>query len=663
MDREGRKISAIVAILVAVWVLLLAFRIIIPFNETIEFDRYPSSLRIGLLGVVDSLNPYVGRGDESQFFYSLIYDCLTTIDEDLKPTGNLAVSWWKVPLSDPYMIASGDPYGSVWEYNLSRNTVWHDGVPFTADDVVYSLDLVAQRGLFETIPVYDPYRPFISDAEKIDNYTVRIHFRDILMQEPMPVSWGDSIPIHILPKHLLEQVPGGRSVLFMNWTGCFSEEVSPGKPIVGTGPWIASSTVLKEWTKGTNITVFRNPIYHWKIDKPGNPEIKINQLDLTFYQDSTSMVLALKGGYLDCASYPPTAYQAIKDEVESGTLKNVTCFDGPKVNQYWTEIAFCMNEAGPNPSRLDPVIRQALHMATNKTNIVNNMYLGYAEEGTTLIPPVNSFWHYEPTVNEKFNYNPTAAANLLEANGYTDTDADGIREATNLSTAVQMGWVNESEELEYRMLVRKECPEERDIAQYLKTEWRNVGVGINYTIVEELTLSQIAYSYAYDTLIWYWSADMDPIDSLHSHTRYAWSGWSDNKYYNPAYDENYSKSLTALDFAERKICVDGAQRVFYNDSAYIVMAYLDQTYAWRDGNFGGWGDWGAHPGRSLDAYWGAAPLFFDLHPNHLIHQESEPSTLSMGLNVLIVAAIVGTGVETYFIWKRSSSTGRPPRKE
>ena len=590
-------------------------------NNAAAAEDKTLSLKMGFMQSIDSLNPYVGLNDASYIFYGLVYDALDVIDNDMKATpdlvkggdaANLSKGVWTVPVeydSDPKLV--GMPYGSVWQYNLTENAYFTDGEPFTADDFVYNIWLNAETTHYDSMWAYQPYSYYMHEAWKIDEWTVRISFWDRTTLQPLPASYAYLVSIPMLPKHLLELLPGGFSYIGMNWTGVFSNDLSPGMPVVGTGPWMATPSIMSEWTAGDHITLVKNPNYHWKMDKAGNPEIQVDQLIMRFFQDSTSMVLALKKGEIDVASFPPTAYDAIKSDVTSGSLKNVTAFDGRKITQYWTEIGFSMAELGPNPSRLDVVVRQALHMATNKEYIVNNMYLGYAEVGTTIIPPVNP-WHYEPTAAERLDYNLTAAANLLEANGYVDVDSDGIRECTIISAAVQMGWVDEGQKLVYQMLVRKEYPEEKDIAQYLKSQWMQIGVVLNYVVVEELTLSQIAYTFVYDTFIWYWSADVDPNYQLFVVTRAAWGGWSDGKYYNPAYDENYTKSVTTLDWTERATYVDNCQKVFYNDSAYIILAYADQTNAWRDDNLVGWGDWAADPGRSIDNFWMGSPLWFDL---------------------------------------------------
>jgi hypothetical protein len=147
-------------------------------------------------------------------------------------------------------------------------------------------------------------------------------------------------------------------------------------------------------------------------------------------------------------------------------------------------------------------------------------------------------------------------------------------------------------------------------------------------------MSTEAYGYAYDTFIWYWSADIDPNYQLFVATRNAWGGWNDNKWTNATYEENYLKSVMELNQTQRKVYVDNCQRASYLDAHYIILAYPYQTYAWRDDTFIGWGDWAADPGRSMDNFWMGNPLFFDLVP---IGGGDEPP-----INWMLVAA--GAGV-------------------
>ena len=585
------------------------------------------TLRIGFLQKVDSMNPNVGLVDAAYIFYGLVYDTLQCVDEDLGIVGNLATS---AEVNDDFI-----PYGSVWDLEITPNARWHDGERLTVDDVIYTINLNANN--YAQMWAYQPYAYFIDYAEEVAGQpnTVRIHFYDRSSEEPMPAAYARIMCIPVLPEHMLRDYTAAE--VGFDWEGVF-EDSDP--PIVGTGPFMATDNIYQEFLQGDKLTFVKNPNYHWTIDKPGSPEIQFERLEMHFFDDATAMAIALENGELDIAQFPPHEYLTIKNKVLGGTLDNVVAYDGPKCTQYWTEIAINMNNAGPNPSRLDDVIRQAMAMATDKTYIVDNYYLGLADEGSTLIPPVNEEWHYEPTDDELYHYDLTAANALLENNGYRYTaESPTVRVATADSYAVQEGLVSEGTPLVYDMAIRQEFPEEKDIAMYIESEWAKIGIDINYRIMTEAALGAYVYGYAYDTMIWYWSADVDPQYQLFCQSKYSWNGWNDNLYSTPEYEENYTLSVTTFDHDDRLEAVYNCQKVNYEDAYYIIMAYVYQTYAWRTDTFTGWGDWDAHPGRSMDNFWTGNPLFFDLVPTGATKTTDIP-WVAIGAGIAVIAAAV-----------------------
>lgn len=641
LQKGAKRLLSVCAIVLSVTVLAIPFGALMGAIGTTQ-GATVSTLRIGFLQKVDSMNPYVGINDAAYIFYGLVYDALEVIDNKMQPSPDLAVSQYPVPTSDPKMQVSGEPYGSVWQYNLTHNAKWTDGEYFTADDVVWNIELNANN--YQSMWAYQPYSYYMKFAEKIDDYTVRIHFYDQATGNSIPCAYAYILSIPMLPKHKLLDMPP--SEIGFKWRGVYENETNT---IVGTGPFMGSKNIYRDWVSGNSITLVRNPNYHWALDRqPAAGEaanrwdIKFDQIQFKFFDEPLAMSYSLKNKQIDVAAFPPAAYRAIANDVSQDKLANVTTFDGPKITQYWTEIAINQNNAGPNPSRLDPVIRHAMAMATNKSYIVENNYFGLADVGTTLIPPINKFWHYNLTDSELIKFNMQAAKDSLQAAGYIDTDSDGIREATSTSYAAKAGLVTVGTPLQYEMLVRREYPEERDIAYWLQTQWREIGIDLEPSIIDETTLNTVAYLYAYDTFIWYWSADIDPNYQLNVQTTAAINGWNDNAYSNASYDENYSLSVRTLDKELRKGYVDNCQRIDYEDTYYIIMAYVHQTYAWRTDTFGGWGDWVNDPGRSVDNFWMGNPLYFDLYPKDV----GSTTTLNWPLiggaigAVAVVAAVV-----------------------
>jgi peptide/nickel transport system substrate-binding protein len=561
-----------------------------------EEDEVKSVLRIGFTAKVDSMNPNVGLTDPAYVFYGLVYDTPQCVDEDLNIVHNLCL--------DSYVDTDYEPYGSVWVWELTQNAKWHDGERFDADDVIFTINLNADN--YAQMWAYQPYAYYMDYAEKVDDYTVRVHYYDRATEQPMAAAYAHLICIPILPEHRLDD--WSAADIAFSWEGVF-EDSDP--PIVGTGPFMATDRIFSEFLKGDKLTLVRNPNYHWSVER--DLDVSFDQLELHFYDDTMAMALALENGDLDVAQFPPQEFVAIREKVERNELSDVVTHSSPKCTQYWSEANFNMNNAGPNPSRLDVAVRRACLMATDLDYINDNYYLGLGEPGTTLIPPVNSYWHYEPPEEDVFGFDLAAANALLEESGYRYTpQSPNVRVATADSYAVLEGLVAEGTPLVFELAVRQEAPEEKDIAMYLESEWAKIGVELDVIIMTEAALGALTYGYAYDITIWYWSADPDPMYMLFCQSRVSWNGWSDNMYYDPDYEYNFTSSVREFDEETRRQYVHNCQKIHYEDAIYIVINYVHQTYAWRTDTFQGWGDWTAHPGRSIDNFWTANPLYFDL---------------------------------------------------
>ncbi len=634
----GAIAAVAVALLLLGTVLLLHGR---PSNDSFNPE---SSLRIGFIEKIDSLNPYIGVSEAAGVFYGLVYDALTCADEDMNPAPNLAVSSWSVPLTDPDMLVSGEPFGSVWQYNLTTKAYWSDGVQFTADDVAWTINMNAKN--YSDLWAYQPYSYFIDRAEALDDSTVRIHFFDRETGNPQPAAFGSFLPIHIMPKHKLESM--GSSELGFSWRGVF---VNESLPIVGTGPFTANSSILQDWLNRDVITLIRNPFYHFGPEY--GKSIRFGKVVLKFFDDSLAMFYALRNGEIDVAKYPSGPYHSLKEDMVSGKLKNIQTHDGPMVTQYWTEVGIMQYDSG-NPTRLDPVVQHALAMATNKSHIAKDIYNGFADEGSTLIPPVNSKWHYEPTPDELWAFDLDEANALLESNGYIDTDLDGVREATALSPSVVSGLAEVGTNLSYEMIVHEKHTEEAAIATYLKDQWSQIGIDMYVHLLDEVIWPTWYFGYEhYDMFVYHWYADIDPNLQLFASSSRAIYGWNDIYYHDDDYDENYNLSVREMDEEQRMEYVDNCQRIMYEDCSYVVVAYPYQTYAWRTDTFAGWGDWGAHPGRSMDNYWTANPLLFDLVPRPASYVSTYLGVVSM-----IAAAVIAISIVFYLMSRRGNGPSR-----
>lgn len=613
--------TALAAVAVVVILVLAAFAVVLFLLED-ESEQTMGTLRIGVMEEVDSLNPFIGMSPTSMLLYGLVYDCLQGVGEDMETESNLATSWM---VDDDY-----GPYGSAWQYNLTENARWHDGVPLDADDVVFTLNLHALN--FGSVWANHPYAYFIDHAEAIDDHAVRVHFADRSTGEPMPVAFADELLIPIMPKHMLENMTV--TDIAFSWTGIF-EGNDP--LIVGTGPFMATDEIYAEFEQGDRITLVRNPEYHRAADR--GEQTWLDKIVICQYDDEYKLALALETGNLDVAALPPSAFSTMNDKVESGQLQLVYTVGGPSCAQRQLLLAFGLGVdmfgRTPSPLLADNAVRQAITMTTNRSIAVDDYYLGAASEGSSLISPCSGEWHFE--IPDPMEFDLDAAAELLEENGYRyTTGSPDVRVATADSLPVVNEWVEENASLTFSVVLMPDDYDLKTVVEAWASDWSDIGVAIDLEAfsgplvpitppVSDLKFVKVAWN------------DPDPNCILYQQSSCALYGWNYNGYSNESYDDCYLDSVSEMDPELRCESVKECQRIHYQDAGVIVLAYPNQTYAYRTDTFEGWGDWEAHPGRSLDAVWGGNQLYFDL--------EYITSTDRAELFVpMVVAAAVGTTV-------------------
>jgi len=189
----------------------------------------------------------------TQYVAGKIYQSLLTYDHQLKPTPSLAKSW-KAPRE-----------GLTYTLNWQSGVKWHDGKPFSAADVVFSVD----KFLRETHPrgrlIINKY---IESVKALNELTV-----EFKLKEPfspfMSMFVVDNMPM--VPKHIYEGTD-------------FRNNPANQTPI-GTGPF-----KFKEWKKGSHITLTRNPDY-WKKGQPYLDEIVFRVIP-----DAASRAIAFEKG-------------------------------------------------------------------------------------------------------------------------------------------------------------------------------------------------------------------------------------------------------------------------------------------------------------------------------------------------------------------------------
>lgn len=322
-----------------------------------------------LTGIVQPEPPTLMLGLNQQaptiFVAGKIYQSLMTYTKDLKPQPELAKSW----------TMSAD--GLTYTFDLQSNVKWHDGKPFTADDVVFTVD----KFLRETHP-----RAAVSIKRYIGSVNAlsptKVEFK---LKEPFGpfLSLFEVSTLPMVPKHIYDGTD-------------FKTNPANEKPI-GTGPF-----KFKEWKRGSYIHLVRNDDY-WK---PGLPYL--DELYFRVIPDSASRAVAFE-----------------KNDVQylrGGDVDNVDIrrLRGLKGVEYSTDgwemygpLAFIMMNQRKAP--FDNVkVRQAAMYALDKTVIEKTIFFGLAK---TAVGPVASTTQFFDSTLKPYPADVAKAKALVKESG------------------------------------------------------------------------------------------------------------------------------------------------------------------------------------------------------------------------------------------------------
>jgi peptide/nickel transport system substrate-binding protein len=342
------------------------------------------------------LNPHFATGNKDREATRMFYEPLAGWDNDGNLRPALAAA---IPGREDGTLS---PDGMSVTWKLKQGVSWHDGKPFTADDVVFTWEY-AKNPATATVTT-GSYRDVV--VEKIDLYTVVVKFA-----QPTPF-WADAFVGGagcIIPKHL-----------FADYAGAKSREAPANLMPVGTGPYKCT-----EFKPGDMVAGVLNPAYHME-NRP--------------YFDSVVM----KGGG-DAVSAARTVLQTgeydfawnlqVEDEIlvkmEKGGKGRIAITNGGGIEHIrlqfadpWTEVdGERASIKTKHPTLSDPAVRRALGLLVDKASIEKFIYGRTGRATANYVDYPERF----RSKNTRFEFNVDKANDLLDKAGWKK-GADGIRE-------------------------------------------------------------------------------------------------------------------------------------------------------------------------------------------------------------------------------------------
>jgi peptide/nickel transport system substrate-binding protein len=332
-------------------------------------------LKLALSTAPVQLDPHFYNHTPSISVDDHVFEGLATMDANQKVLPRLAESWTLVN-------------SLTWEFKLRKGVKFHDGTPFTAEDVIWSLDRPAT--IVNSPSKFDIYTKAIILKKVIDPWTVRLTTR-----EPYPLMLQDLCSVMIVSKAATQ--------------GLASEDFASGKGMVGTGPY-----KFVRYVRDDHIEFVRNDSYWGKT--PG----QWNKITLRFVPNGATRLAALLSGDVQGIDNVPTPDLA-RVRSDPG-LTMLTKTSNRLIYLYVDTVRpvspFVTDKDGKplaaNPLR-DPRVRTAISMAINREAIRDRVMEGLSEPTNNLV--IASFGGHNAAL-KVVKYDPEGARKLLAAAGY-----------------------------------------------------------------------------------------------------------------------------------------------------------------------------------------------------------------------------------------------------
>ena len=459
-----------------------------------------------LVGSLGRLNPLLDWNNTAdRDVDSLLFSGLIRFDERGWPHADLAESWG----------VSQD--GTIYNFTIRPDAVWHDGMPVSSDDVIFTIEMMKSAGSL--------YPQDIKDLWGRVEVT-RLNEKNLKFTLPEPyVPFLDYLTFGVVPKHLLESIPPDQ-------LASAEFNINP----VGSGPYQFDQLIVENGQiQGVVLTLSTN--YH------GTPGF-IEQVVFRYYPTAAEAFDAYRQGDV-------FAVGQITPDVLDAALEE------PELSFYTTrlpQMGFVLfNLADPETQFLqDPNLRRALMLGLNRPNIITTVMHGQAFVADSPILPGS--WAYFDGI-EKFEYDPDAATSLLKTEGYViPAGGSDVRAKDGVPLAFTM--------------VHPDDDVHTQIAEAIQEQWGRIGVRVEldaqpYDQLVLMTLASRDFQAALVDLNLSRTPDPDPYPFWHQAEAVGgqnYSGWD-----NRTASEYLEQARVTADYSLRARLYRNFQVVFARD--------------------------------------------------------------------------------------------------
>lgn len=467
----------------------------------------------GLIGQPTYINPLLDHQEPDLTLTNLIFSGLYKYDSQGQLTPDLA---------DGMPQISGDQ--KQYTINLKRNIKWHNGKDFTADDVIFTVQALQD-------PNYkSPLRAMwqATSVEKLSDYSVKFTTKDV------SGPFVNNLTLPVLPKAVWGQVEAQNFLLSKN-----------NLEAVGTGPYAIKE--IKKLPSGKVEQISLQPFSDYY-----GGQAKIDQIIFRFYDTEEDMLNAFHSREIQGFGFIPLGSSLYLDKNQPGA--NVLTVPLPQ----YQVVFFNLNNAILN----DQNVRTALSLATDKQQIINDVF-----KGNALMPSSPFLFSSGQSQAVKPVVDLNQAGQLLDAAGWLIDAKTNLRTKKGQSLQINLA-TNDS-------LVNSNA------AQTLANQWKQLSITVNLTVLPSKQLSDtVIKPRAFDVLLFpqKFGADPDPFLFWHSSQVKA-PGFNLTGFSDPTVDKLIIDARTTTDKNKRSADYSQFNDIITSKTPIILLDQTEYIYA------------------------------------------------------------------------------------
>lgn len=464
------------------------------------------SLRLALIST-PVLNPIVlpAAFASLQVLKTMFNGLVKYSKTDLRPEPDLATSW----------STSAD--GLVWTFKLRDGVKWHDGAPFTAEDVKFTFDAIVDPKVHSYLK---SNLAGVTGTEVVDATTVRIRLSEPIASFPEILGYLN----FIVPKHLLQPQDLNKPEAFM-------------RAPVGTGPFR-----FKEAQAGSYVIVEANPSYFL-----GRPHL--DSIVFKVMPDINTQVSQLLTGELDYAGLTPAT---------AAPLRN-----NPRVSLSTADVPMYLYLAlwNKHPVFADRRIRQAVACAIDRPAILKNVYRGSGAK-IAVGPVYPVLKEYYTADVQRYDFNPDRAKALLREAGWT-SGPNGVLQ-------------KDGKQFEFELLVDRGNPVREQIAIMIQQMLKSIGMAPRLTMQEFAQVGRRTQTGQFDAVVHWWVTPPTPDVSSYFACNARSNKWGSC---NPALDRLLQQGRETMEPERRKEIYRQVQAIIAEDQPTVFLFHESEVRA------------------------------------------------------------------------------------